>query len=1073
MKVLWTSREWAEAIAALAVDPPLPSRTVLVPRERVSHSLRRELIRAGHAPVLAGTRFLSPAAAAIAVLEAAGADFTPGEDAVRTARLLALFRHGLRLEHFGHHLLATNPGWDDAFARTIGDLEAAGLRPSDLERPGATAGLRDVAAVWRATNESAGPSWTAARIFVDATAALNATPGLWPFAGRTLAAIGSGIWAAEAAFVRAIPRVELALLGTRPLRPRHVARVAALVGHDAAEALAAAAAPRPTGSERALLASYLFEPPAILADPARPRSSGPDGTVDLEEHAGVETEIEATADWVARQVMDGTPLEDIAVLMPAPDPLAALVAERLARLPWHDGALPVHVGGGLPLVGTAAGARALAVVHGLAGYLAGDLLAAVLPALKTTGPDARRLSHGEAMELVWSLGTAGGSAAHPAGALEWAARAAARERAIAVQLERAQAAGDDPEQAGLVRQARDLQRVLANLTAVRPALDALHGVAALVVGAAPLTAVWPALREFLERWLLQPGEGPRVHTLLDERLAAVSGDRACGALAGDDALGLIGDALGAMRVPVRRFGEPAVYVGTVEGAVGLRFAAVRIIGLAEGHLPPMPREDPVIPDAVRATLVGEGSTASPPTGADRALAALHAFDSVVRDATARVALSAPRLDLERSQREAASVMLEAAAALGRPNAATGEAAAIIPDGDALRRDAFAPARQSALAFRERRPLGEAAWQDAVAGGRVGTPLRWRDAAALDLERIAALQGAEAAAALDGILGAAVADFPVPGLTPDRPISASALKNLLQCPHLFLLGNLLGLEEPAGAPTLREIGQPDYGSLFHLLAQDFYRLHGTAFCARQGTIDDWIARSDGLVEAAFTGCLEQYPLVGGAVRDKQRERLRGDFHDLLRHDWTMAGPRFVAVERSFGRPVPVEIRLGARSLYVHGQIDRLDAAADHVLVRDLKTGRAYPRVGAAAEPDPVLDIQIAVYGLVAGRLAGEWGLPRRVAAAYTYVGRGADERSWRDDFDTVLEPAARRWLGIAADLLAERAFPRTSDPGDCTFCRFRPVCGSDVYERAGRLLAAGGGVLARLGALKSAGDEEDD
>src|SRR5688572_29186861 len=200
MKVLWSSREWAEAIAALPVTSPLPSRTVLVPYERVAHSLRRELIRAGHAAALAGTRFLSPAAAAIAVLEAAGVTFTPGEEAVRPARLLALFRRGLPLQHFGRELLATNPGWDDAFASTIGDLEASGLHPADLERPGASPGLRDVAAVWRATNESAGHSWTTARIFLEATAALSQQPSLWPFAGRTLATMGSGITAAEASF---------------------------------------------------------------------------------------------------------------------------------------------------------------------------------------------------------------------------------------------------------------------------------------------------------------------------------------------------------------------------------------------------------------------------------------------------------------------------------------------------------------------------------------------------------------------------------------------------------------------------------------------------------------------------------------------------------------------------------------------------------------------------------------------------------------------------------------------------------------------------------------------------------
>jgi hypothetical protein len=96
---------------------------------------------------------------------------------------------------------------------------------------------------------------------------------------------------------------------------------------------------------------------------------------------------------------------------------------------------------------------------------------------------------------------------------------------------------------------------------------------------------------------------------------------------------------------------------------------------------------------------------------------------VIRNTAARIVLSVPRLDVERSMREPASVLLEAAAALARPDAATGQPGAPIPDAVALRRDAFAPGRQAALDFRRLFPLGETAWQDAVALGALGLPPR--------------------------------------------------------------------------------------------------------------------------------------------------------------------------------------------------------------------------------------------------------------------------------------------------------------------------------------------------------------
>jgi RecB family exonuclease len=1070
VQLCWTALDWARAIVALPVEAPLPLRTVLVPRERVAHALRRELGRAGHPEALAGTRFLTPPAAAAGVLQAAGHVFTAGEESLRPARLLTLFRGHLALEHFSLRLLRSKPGWDDAFARTLGDLEDAGLRPADLEDSSADARVRDVARIWRAADASADRTWSTGRIVLEAALALEEQARRWPFDGPALACITGGLTGAEARLLRAIPGITLALLAARPVRAHHADRVKALLGREAARAIATASAPAAGATEREILASYLFEPPAVLSDPGRARSRGPDGTVDLEEHAGVDAEIEAAVDWVARQALSRIALQDIAVLLPALDPLAALVAARLERLPWNDGEFPVHVAGGLPLTARAGGARALAVVRALRAHLSGEALADVLPALRTTDVEARHLARGAAMDLVWSLGTAGGNPAHPRGALQWASRAAARESALAAELERARAASGDPEQAGLARAARDLERLLGDLRAMRRAIDALVGVAALVVDQASLAALWPALRTFLAEWLLEPGDGARAHALVDEQLRGAAGDGACGALRGEDALRAIESAILSTRVPVGRFGDPAVYVGTVAGAVGLRFDAVRVIGLAEGYLPPLPREDPVIPDVVRARLtapVAGGRAATLVTGRHHALAALHALDAVIRDAQAAVALSAPAIDLERSQREGSSVLLEAAAALGRPNTITGEASPTIPDTSAMRRDAFLPSRRRALDFRRALPLGETAWLDGVADGSLSVPGGWLRAGALDLERIGLLARPDAPIGPpDGLLGAGATDVAVPGLTPEWSISPSDLKVLLQCPHRYLLSRLLGFDEPAGAPARREIGQPAYGGLFHRAVETFYREHGRAFCAGERSLEAWRARADEIVEREFDLFLEQYPLVGEAVRRHERERLRGDLHDLLADDWDRGPARhFVAVERPFGYPDPVQLTLGRPSLHLRGKIDRIDRTADRTLIRDFKTGRAHPRSGDEAEPDPVLDVQLAVYALIASRLATAWGIPATIGAAYSYFGRGPGERDWRADFHETLEPAAREWLALAADLLQGRAFPRTPAGGDCRYCAFRPICGEDRCARAAHVLAGTTGALARFAAMK--------
>ncbi len=1062
IKVIWNSQDFAHAVAELPVDGALPCRTVLVPGAAVAHVLRRELIRTGHHDVLAGTRFAPSQIAAAGVLRNADVRFELGEETLRVTRLSALFRSNLTLLHFPIDLLRSAPGWDEAFAQSISDLEAAGLRPEDVVADSAQ--LEDVLTIWRALDQSSDRSWTTQRIYLEAALLLEQRPELCPFAGSVLAHAGSALSAAEARFIRAIPRVTIGLLAARPVRKRYLDRIEKLCGAEAAAQVQSAQAPRAARSERDLLASYLFEPPVVLADPDRPRSSGPDGTVPLEEHMGLDAELEATVDWVVRQVANGIPLEEIAVLTPTTDPFVGLVADRLERLPWHEGCLPVYVASGLPLTHFAAGARLLAVLRALRGHLAADLLADLLPALRLSDDTGRHLSRGAALDLLTSLGTVGGNPANPADALEWSTRAEERLADLQKQITESEAASTENEELDFT--IRRKKRLFVDLKGTTPALSALVEISRSVIQNTALFSLWPMLQGFFDRWLLQPGDVR--HIVLNDRLDSLATDSMCGSLAGDDGLRVIEDVILAARVSEGRFGEPAVYIGTVQGATGVHFKAVRIIGLNEGHLPSLPREDPVLPDALRQKLKTRGGRdPSLPLTGDRALDDLHALDLVIRNGEQVIALSAPRLDAERSEREPSSIMLEAAAALSRPNRVTGERNSVIPDRTALTRDAFMPARMEIERFRRTLPLTEAAWQAGVAQNGLGVPRRWRGFPALDLQRIDRLLTDLTSGPLDGIIGDLAAELPMPGLSPDYPISASGIAQLLSCPHAFLIEHLLYFKKPSEPPPQREIGQPYYGSLFHEFAAKFYADNGTEFCAHKNTLNHWLDVADRLVDSVFDEFLKQYPLVGDGVRAQQKQRFKRDIHELLEHDWNQLKDASVLTEKSFGDPDPVELRFGTNVLYLRGRIDRIEIAGHKAVIRDLKTARAYPRVGTAVDPDPGVDLQIAVYGLVAEVLAKEWKLPKNIEAGYAYLG---GERFF-DDFQTVLKPAGIKWLEISAGLLNERQFPRTPNKEDCSYCPFQPVCGEEVYDRVRSLLNNSTGAVADFSGLKLADSEK--
>ena len=1039
--VLHSLADWASAVAALPSAGPLPVRTVLVPTERHAHALRRALLRTGKGAVLGGTRFVGPASLAREILREAGLEFVPGEESLRPARLLALFEENLPLEYFQLDLLRSTPGWPEAFAGAISDLEGAGLEPKDL--PDTAPQCRDVRLLWSRLEAAAGPSWSAARVYREAAALLAG--GARPATGPVLAAVTGRESVVQARFLRTLPGATIALFATRPPRDRHLARVEALFGPEARAALAAAPPPPSGKAERDLLARYLFAPPEVLADPKRPRSQGPDGTVSLEEHAGVESEIEAAAEWVAREVLEHrTPLEEVAVLVPAHDPLAPMVASRIARLPWKGGPFPVHVAGGIPLAATAGGARALALVRALRSSLPAELVAEILPALRAPVGDREHLTASEALGIAWGVGTVGGNAARPAGALDWTGFARRREAQLAAEVASLDAEAEK-------REGWRLRPQLEALRAALPALAALAELARPVVEERTLAEIATALLDFMERWLLLPGPGAAVRALLAAEVEGVGA--VAEAVRGRDALGVVEDRLLSLRLPTVRFGEPAVYVGTIGAAAGLEFQAVRILGLCEGAIPSVAREDPVLPDRLRAV-------AGPlvPLSGDRVLGQLHAFGLAVAAARDRIALSVPHGDLERSDREVSSLVVEVAAALGRPD----KEWKVIPDLKSIARTSFDPARAAAARARTEWPVTELSWQDhAATKGEV--PPAWAERGPVELGRVLEQRDRGGLGAADGILGPA-GPFPVfPGQAPDRPISASALETLVSCPLRFLRQRVLHWDEPAGAATVRELDPLTYGGLFHAVAERFYSEHGPDFVARKGTFKKWRDELFAIAAEAFDSLLASRPLVGRGVEEKERQRLFRDLETFLDYDWKLPISRFVGVEMPFDG---LALDVGGTKLHVRGYVDRIDVEGDHALVRDLKTGADHPRHGDEKDPTPARDIQLGLYGLVAKRKADEWGIPRRLQAAYAYAKSG-EERAFRDDH-AALETATQEWLGVAKGLLDEHSFPPTPVADDCTFCPFLPVC--DGQERAAEAPDTEGAVASFLEMKEE--DEED-
>ncbi len=997
-RVVGCLADWAAAIAALDDGSRLPSRTVVVPTEAHAHQLRVELLQS-HPRGLVGARFVTLEAAARAVLEHAKVAFHPGEEIRRPLRLRQLARQRELVAYLGYDL--DTPGWGEAFATTIEQLESGGLRPDDL------ALLNDdratgLAAAWRCLDLSAGGSWTGARITAEAAFVLAADPCAWPYAGPTLALTTPGNTSVEARFLRATPSITLAAAAARPNGDGVVARMASQYGDVVAAAHARwNPVPAPASSELALASALLFASPTALAAPDRPRSGGPDGTVSIESHAGGAEELDATAAWVVDEVYrHGTPLQDLAVLVTS-SALAPRVSDRLAELSWlvgdvteRDRPRPTYLAPGRPVGATPSGSRFLMVLRALDQHLPADAMIALLAKLRRVG-DERPLSPRRARAAVAALGGAGGTEAFPEGALRWSRRLSELDRD-------------------------------ARTRGVGPAIEGLLEVAALVHRGGDVLAIWRAVTAFARTHLVVAAALSDVLEPLDAELRALGAERVCEDLMGPAALRLIIDRVTAASHLDGRFGEPAVFVGTIAEAAGLEFTAVRIVGLAEGMYPGTLRRDALLVPELRQRLPRHSII----TAASYAESRSHLLHRVIRGARSRLVLSVPR-DIAGSEREPASVIHDVVAALGRPHAVTGARPRAIPRGEDLERDAFRPARAARLEQEIRSPLLPSAWH-AVAAATRAQPSHWL----ADVVSPAAL--AHCRERGFDVVGGAALPMTVPGVAASSPISAGSLAMLLQCPRRFLWQRVLVNLPHVARAAAHRIDPLPYGQLLHAVADRFAREHGVAFGRREQSLTSWLEQVDAVAADEFARYLEANVLMGSVAIEAARARLGRDIQRFLTDDWASGEPReLVASELPFDGVV-LDTPEGA--LHVHGRIDRVDTERNCTLVRDLKSGVARPRIGPDEGPTVTIDLQLALYAEVAGTLAPSLHIPSTIEVAYAYVdpSSASRERSFRADMP-VLREAGREWLSVAAGLLHRQVFVATPDDRDCRYCEFAPVC----------------------------------
>lgn len=493
----------------------------------------------------------------------------------------------------------------------------------------------------------------------------------------------------------------------------------------------------------------------------------------------------------------------------------------------------------------------------------------------------------------------------------------------------------------------------------------------------------------------------------------------------------------------RPLGE-GITIGRARDLAGITARAVVVLGMNDGAFPRRRRDDPLLPDAVRAVTAGEL-----PTRRDRRRAE-HVELATILCRSSEQTLCAARADQRaQQQRNPSRWLLAWSPPIG---------------GVSPRRSSdLVPVASFSTAALGDTPTceQEAALHVLTSGGSAATL-----GLARNLEAVKARHGSTLSE-WDGLVGAhrAVA-------VDKRVLSPTAVEVWASCPFRHFLRTVLRVD-PTNTPEDRVGTDPlERGTLVHEVLERFVRWRLALPAGSPHPSDE---EQSAVIDSITDEVCDEFASAGRVGRavpwELERRTLRADLSAILALDAADAhdtGFRPILTEASFGLGPDdefdvAEVKLAdGRVVRFRGQVDRVDVSPDGARVRvvDYKTGRSkYYREIQGSKTQPAADptaggrrLQLPVYATaVAGRypdaeISAEYWFVTDAAEGYPRVRVVLDDRTRQRFLDV---------LTHIADAVDDGVFP--ANPGadqlttweNCRRCDFDRVCParrSEAFER---------------------------
>ncbi|MEO6397933.1 MAG: PD-(D/E)XK nuclease family protein [Tepidiformaceae bacterium] len=531
--------------------------------------------------------------------------------------------------------------------------------------------------------------------------------------------------------------------------------------------------------------------------------------------------------------------------------------------------------------------------------------------------------------------------------------------------------------------------------------------------------------------------------------------------------------------PAQRVGPfgTGIFSGPIASATAMDFDVVFILGMVEGLVPTLERDDPLLPDLERAR-----ADASLPHRTDRRAEGqrdyLAALASASSPGSERILVtSAADLRGQKKRLPSRWLIKSAGALAGRPSFATSDFLAIESAPWLTRVESFQAALRKAV------QPGSAQEYDLrlMLGGRSGEAAMSR----IEPSVRAGTQTTKARAGSDvgrfeGVIG------PQPELRPSAatPTSPTALQTWATCPFSYFLKSVLHVGEREDPEDILVLSAAERGNIIHDTLDQFMK-------ANKGWRGPWEARhleqilemGDARCQLAEADGITGKPLLWGV----ERQRIRRDLEGFIEADAVQRanGYAFLAGEYAFGMgaggPGALEIQLpDGSSIAFRGRIDRVDhdPGSGALAIYDYKSGSTtqYKQMVKDHLKGGQL-LQLPIYALAASEgfgagastWASYWFVTRR--GEYAHIGYIVSDEDLAD---------FKRKLNLIADGIGAGNFPAnpgvpnqwTGRPTNCSYCPYHRLCPSD-RQRAWRRKQDSPAVLAYLELTSNDGASEDD